>query len=208
VLEIVGASGALVRRYASDDKPEPVDEKEIAVPTYWARPPQPLPATKGMHRFVWDLRYPPPGAVQRDYPISAIYRDTPREPLGVLAVPGTYTVKLTAGGRTYAQPLTLKMDPRAAITPLGLSTQFTLATKIAEMMDKSFAALSSLPNPPAADGGPRSGTPSRRSDLITLNNDLATAYDVVEGADRAPTAQSASAVATLERRFAALMRGQ
>jgi photosystem II stability/assembly factor-like uncharacterized protein len=194
-LEIFAASGKLVRRYASDDKPEPFDEKQVNVPTYWIRPPQILSGAKGMHRFVWDLRYPTPGAVQYDYPISAIYRDTPREPLGVIARPGAYTLKLLVGGQTFRQPLTLKMDPRASITPLGLAQQFALATRIADMMNRSFAAIHS-PQPPV---------PTRQADLESLNNDLATVYDVVEGADRPPTAQAVRAVGVIERRLAKLL---
>ena len=202
-LEIATAGGTLVRRYSSGDAPDPLDETSINVPMFWARPPRILSAAAGMHRFVWDLRYPAPGAVQRDFPISAIPGDTPLEPLGVLAVPGTYVVRLTAGGRTFTQPLTLKMDPRAAVTPLGLARQFTLATKIAEMMNRSFAAISQRKK---ASGSP-SPAPDPASDLIALNNDLATAYDVVEGADRAPTTQAATAVAHLEQRLKALLEG-
>lgn len=212
-LEIFSAPGAslsgmrtLVRRYSSDDTPEPLDEHAINVPLHWARPPQMLSAAKGMHRFVWDLRYATPGAVQRDFPISAIDRDTPREPLGVLALPGAYLVTLTAGGRTYTHPLTLKMDPRATITPGGLTQQFTLAAKIAGMMNRSFAAISAARSQPPASM-PRV-VPDPNADLIALNNDLATAYDVVEGADRAPTTQAATAVATLERRLTALLKGR
>ena len=204
-LEIFKAGGALVRRYSSDDKPETLDEKEINVPLYWARPPQTLSAAKGMHRFVWDLRYPTPGAVQRDFPISAIRGDTPREPLGVLAVPGAYIVTLTVGGKTYTHTLTLKMDPRAMITPLGLTQQFTLAMKLAQMMNRSFAAISS-PQPQSTS--PKPPAPSPNPDLIALNNDLATAYDVVEGADRAPTTQATKTVAHLQQRLAALLKGR
>jgi sortilin (neurotensin receptor 3) len=202
-LDIVTTTGTLVRHYSSADSPEPLDEKAFNVPMYWARPPQILSAVKGMHRFVWDLRYPPPGAVQRDFPISAIPGDTPIEPLGVLALPGGYIVKLTAGGRTYTQPLTLKMDPRARITPIGLTQQFTLATKIAGMMNRTFASITAAAN----SASPQSPASSSRSDLIALNNDLATAYDVVEGADRAPTTQAATAVAHLEQRLNALLKG-
>ncbi|HEV2984920.1 MAG TPA: hypothetical protein VGX46_11040 [Vicinamibacterales bacterium] len=212
-LEILTAAGTRVRRYASDDKPEPFDEREVNVPTYWIRPPRILPATKGMHRFVWDLRYPTPGAVQYDYPISAIYRDTPREPLGVIALPGTYTVRLTVGGRTISQPLTLKMDPRASMTPLGLTRQFALATRIANMMNRTFAALQTAreadpQSPPPGRQSPaasrQSPGVSRESALEALLNDLATAYDVVEGADRAPTTQAAKAATALEQRLAML----
>src|SRR5256885_6424169 len=53
---------------------EPPDPN-LEVPTYWIRPFQPLAGTAGMHRFVWDLHgTPTPGG---EYPISAIYRDTP-----------------------------------------------------------------------------------------------------------------------------------
>ena len=201
-LEILTSGGTLVRRYSSDDPPETIDEKSVNVPMYWARPPQVLPAANGMHRFIWDLRYPRPGAVQRDFPISAVPGATPMEPLGVLALPGAYLVRLTAGGRQSTQPLTLKMDPRATVTPLGLTRQFTLATKIADMMNRSFAAISA-----ASTASPQPSALSPQDDLIALNNDLATAYDVVEGADRAPTSQAAAAVAHLEQRLKALLKG-
>jgi hypothetical protein len=176
-----GANGAgerLVRRYSSADTPEPIHEQDLTVPMYWVRQPRALPVTKGLHRWVWDLHYPAPDAFEHDYPISAIYRDTPRTPEGVLAVPGTYTVKLTANGRTWTQPLTVKMDPRASITPLGLQQQFTLGRKIVDMMHRSYEAK-----------------------LADLNNDLGTALDVIQGSDRAPTAQAVQAVADLERRL-------
>jgi hypothetical protein len=205
-LDIVTAGGALVRHYSSSEPPGAIDEKEINVPMYWVRPPQTLPGTKGMHRFVWDVRYPAPGADQRDFPISAIYGDTPLEPLGVPALPGAYVVKLTVGGTTFTQPLTLKMDPRASIAQAGLTRQFTLAMKIAGMMNRTFAAISASAPSDRSTGSP-SPTRTRRSDLIALNNDLATAYDVVEGADRAPTSQASTAVARLEQRMNALLKG-
>jgi hypothetical protein len=211
-LEIFTAAHTLVRHFSSADAPELLDEKNFNVPMYWARPPLVLSAAKGMHRFVWDLRYPTPGVMERDFPISAIYRDTPREPLGVLALPAVYTVTLTVNGRGYTQPLTLKMDPRAAVTAPGLSEQFRLATKLADMMNQSFAAISAAPNPAASASSPAASpkppAPDLRADLIALNADLATAYDVIEGADRAPTTQGTKAVTHLAARLAALLKGQ
>ncbi len=82
-LDIYNAKGELVRRYSSNDQP-PQPEKDLNVPTYWIRPPQTLSNEAGMHRFVWDLRYAPPKSLQHEYPISAIYRNTPEEPRGAL----------------------------------------------------------------------------------------------------------------------------
>src|SRR5262249_47262018 len=140
-LEILDAKGKLVRRYSSADKPEPVDEKALAIPTYWIRPPQTLSAAAGSHRFVWDLHYPPPKGTRRSYPISAIYRDTPSEPLGPAVLPGRYTVKLTVAGKIFTQPLTVKMDPRVKTPPEGLAQQFELSMQCYEGAEQARTTL-------------------------------------------------------------------
>jgi hypothetical protein len=141
VLEIADAAGRLVRRFSSADRPPPVDPKTLNVPMYWVRPPQTLPAAAGMHRFVWDLRYPPPDSLHHDFPIAAIFRDTPREPLGPLVLPGRYRVKLTAGGQTFTQPLEVAMDPRVQTPADGLEEQLRLAGAIVDAMNRDAAAL-------------------------------------------------------------------
>ncbi len=83
-----------MRRYSSDDQPEPPVEGRN-IPDYWIRPPQKLSADAGLHRFVWDLRHDAPAAASFSYPIAAIHRNTPREPRGPWVPPGTYTVRLT-----------------------------------------------------------------------------------------------------------------
>ncbi len=113
-LEILDSAGHLVRRFSSGDKPEPIDPA-LNVPSYWIRPFQPLSAAAGMHRFVWDLHAAHQGGGGRrggEYPISAIYRDTPGAQ-GEWMPPGTYTVKLTVDGSDYTQQLVVKPDPRA-----------------------------------------------------------------------------------------------
>ena len=139
-LEILDAAGKSIRRFSSTDKPEPVD-KELNVPTYWVRTPQILSAEAGMHRFAWDLHYPPPAALRHEYPISAIYRDTPRYPLGPAVLPGQYTVKLTAGGQSFTQPLVVKMDPRVKTPAAGLAQKFALEMKVTQGMNQDYAAL-------------------------------------------------------------------
>jgi len=140
-LDILDESGKLVRTFSSDDRPEPEDEKELVVPTYWLRPHQPLPSDPGMHRFVWDLHFSPPDSLEHEYPISAIYRDTPRYPLGQTALPGKYTVKLTVAGKTLSQSLVIKMDPRVKTPAEGLEQQFNLETKIVAAMHRDYLAL-------------------------------------------------------------------
>ncbi len=194
-LEILAPGGALVRRYASDDTPEPIDPKTLNVPTYWVRQPRVLPSSGGMHRWVWDLHYPPPDAVRHQYPISAIAHDTPRLPLGPTALPGAYTLKLTVGGRSYTRSLTLKMDPRVKTPAAGLTEQFDLATKLAGLMHEDMEALARAR---------ASGDAPRVSALTALNNDLASVYDWVEGADRSPTSQVVKTVGDLEQRMAKL----
>ena len=96
-LEILDSNGELVRRYASTDKPPSMEKlaAEYPIPMYWVRPTQILSAEAGMHRFVWDVHYAPPKALEREFPISAILHNTPLVPLGAWALPGSYTVRLT-----------------------------------------------------------------------------------------------------------------
>ncbi|MEA2691997.1 MAG: hypothetical protein QOJ16_1384 [Acidobacteriota bacterium] len=227
-LEILDAKGQLVRRYASDDRPEPVDPKELAVPFYWVRQPRALSARPGMHRFVWDLRYPTPPVLERDYPISAIYRDTPREPLGPFALPGTYQVRLTAGGKTSTQPLTVKMDPRVKTPHEVLAGQLTLARQMVAAIERDAAALKKAQAlrtqlqalPASAREGALGGSVQaldgrlaalidageRSKDSLTqMNGALARVYETVEGADQPPTTQVRKAAADLERRLAVLL---
>ena len=96
-LEILDAAGGLVRRYASTDKaPEIRDEGNV--PYYWIRPTRILSADAGLHRFVWDMHYPPPAGTTPSYSIAATPGDTAADPKGPWVAPGTYTVKLTANG--------------------------------------------------------------------------------------------------------------
>ncbi|HVT59539.1 MAG TPA: glycoside hydrolase [Thermoanaerobaculia bacterium] len=139
-IEILDSAGRLVRRFSSADAPEAVEARELLIPTYWIRPARLLSGTAGMHRFVWDLRYPPPDALRHDYRIAAIFGDTPREPLGPLVLPGEYQVSLKSGEYGASVPLTVKMDPRVKTPPAGLAQQLALATRIVEAMRQDAAA--------------------------------------------------------------------
>jgi photosystem II stability/assembly factor-like uncharacterized protein len=146
-LQILDASGKIVRSFSSTDKPEANMEelgKELNVPLYWIRPPQILSDAAGQHRFVWDLRTPAPASLRHEYPISAIVHDTPRIPVGPLVMPGMYTVKLDVAGQTFTQPLEIKMDPRITAPVDHLDQQFRLASRICDAMNLTFASLAQV----------------------------------------------------------------
>src|SRR5262249_41825367 len=141
---IFDSAGKLVRRFASTDKPEPVNPNDFAIPMYWVRPPQILSAGAGMRRFVWGLRFLAPPSLDPEFPVSAIPHDTPLSPQGPAALPGNYSVKLTAAGRSFVQPLTVKMDPRVKTPANGLAGQFALESRIAEAMNRAYQAVQEI----------------------------------------------------------------
>ena len=131
-LEILDAAGKTIRHYSSDDRVEVPDPATAPVPLYWYRPPQRLSAAAGMHRFTWDVHYQSSFAFggRGGLPIAAVPYDTVPAPTAPWAPPGQYTVKLTVNGKSYTQPLALKMDPRVKTPALGLTQQFTLSTQL------------------------------------------------------------------------------
>jgi photosystem II stability/assembly factor-like uncharacterized protein len=145
-LEIKDAKGNVVRRYASSD-PVPTPDPKLKIPRYWVKPPQPLSTTPGLHRFFWDLHIEPLKEVESDYPMTAVFQKTAAHPTGPWVVPGEYSAVLTAGGNTFAQPLTVKMDPRLKMVPADLAKQFELSKALYETrstllpIGKSFDAL-------------------------------------------------------------------
>jgi photosystem II stability/assembly factor-like uncharacterized protein len=143
-LEIFDSKNQLVRHFSSADKPIPVNPSDHAVPEYWFRPFQVRGTKAGMQRFVWDLKYAPPAAFGRGFPISAIYRDTPLYPLGPSVLPGTYTLKITANGQTLSEPLTVKMDPRVKTPFPALTQQFNLSLDAYRGMQQTFDTVEQI----------------------------------------------------------------
>ena len=94
-----------------------------------------------MHRFVWDVHYAPPHALNMEFPISAIVHNTPLHPLGPWALPGNYTVKLTVDGKSCLRQLTLIMDPRIKTPAEDLGKQHEMEMGAVEGMDASLEEL-------------------------------------------------------------------
>jgi len=108
VLEVLDASGHVVRRWASSEKPQAVNVRALDIPAFWSHPQQPPSAEPGAHRFTWNLEYAN----------------------HVLAPPGSYAVRMNVSGKTYSQALTLRRDPTYPASDSDLRAQFDLAQSI------------------------------------------------------------------------------
>ena len=211
-LEILNARGEVVRKYASTDAPIDMaaTAKENPIPMYWVRQPQILSAAAGMHRFVWDLHYAAPSSLSHGYPISAIPHDTPREPRGARALPGAYTVKLAVGGKSWTQPLTLKMDPRIKAAPEELARQFEVELDAVGGMNESFDALKRMQSLRAQlkDRAEKAGKTPLADAIAALDKKL----EQIVGAARPaffgtpPTGREKENLSTLNQHFGGLLR--
>jgi hypothetical protein len=204
----------VVRRVSSSDPPQFTQEQieRELIPEYWIRHAQPPAASAGMHRWIWDLHYAPPRTVKRGFPISAVPNDTPQEPEGPPANPGTYRVLLRTGAHHSEAALAVSADPRIKITAEDFSAQFDLASRLAAALDGSTAALlearsirAQLKDLTSRGAGSLAGQvqaldvhvdgliePAKdggapRRGLESLNGDIATLYAQVTAADAAPT---------------------
>jgi hypothetical protein len=123
-LEILDSKGNPVRRWSSEERPRPPDLSRIVVTPDWVTPAEPVSTAAGMHRFVWDLRY----ALPKELVGGGGFRGGS----GPWAPPGRYTVRLTAGGKTFTQPLDVVKDPRlgAGVTDADLAQQLELVRDI------------------------------------------------------------------------------
>ena len=226
-IEILDASGTIVRAFASDDPPEltPEELQRQLIPPSWARPPRNPETAAGMHRFVWDLHGEKPLAATHEYPITAVPGDTPRHPRGPLAVPGAYTVSLTAGGRTHTAPLTVRLDQRVKTLQAGLEQMLALQRRLASLIERVSpavlqaaslreqtaaiestgavaAAIKALEDKvTAALDGPENppAVGPKPIGLQSASDDALSIYGMVSQVDAAPTAAQVAATATIER---------
>ncbi|HEY6830197.1 MAG TPA: hypothetical protein VI259_25265 [Gemmatimonadaceae bacterium] len=125
-IEISDAAGKVVRSYSSEaatvaagDAPAaaPPDDEEGGGGFRRAAPPVRLTTNVGMNRLTWDFN----------------------STAGFMVPPGSYKVKMTAGGWGDTQPLTLKIDPRLVadnVTAADLREQFEHNQRMREMVSE------------------------------------------------------------------------
>ena len=202
-LELLDAAGRSVRRFAGDAAPEPpIPGRNI--PDYWIRPPQTLSGQPGAHRFVWDLRGPPPQVREFGYPIAAVVHNTVKDPAGIWVLPGRYTVKLTVDGTSVTRPLVVRLDPRVKASSAALLEQHQLSSRLHEALGRAADAQDAVVALRTRLRTARSAAPGRGADtlaafdrraavveraLADANGDLAALYSTVQEVDATPTTQ-------------------
>jgi hypothetical protein len=87
-----------------------------------------LPKTAGLHRVVWDLRYPTP-----KLPEGTVIFGTVPAPA---APPGTYTATLTVGDFSQSRDIHLRADPRSTVAQADFDAQFEFLRRVGETIEQ------------------------------------------------------------------------
>ena len=229
-LEIKDGKGNMVRRYSSADAIRPPPDSSLKIPEYWVRPPQPLSKERGVHRFLWDMHFAPVPGVEPEYPMTAVPHDTAPAATSPWVLPGDYSVVLTVNGKSFTQPLSVKMDPRVKASAADLAQQFELSKSLYEIRPSLEAINNNLSrlsveigkakelageNPVTAQleavkkklleiaGPPRPRAPAVPS--LELLEKLRSLFRGLQVVDAAPTPAIRTAVADLQRESQSVM---
>ncbi len=136
-LSIYDSEDKLVRSYSSNAKTEELPTS-IYFDKRWVGEKKKLSAAKGMHRFVWDLRYPRPEALHYGYSIAAIWDvGTPVHPEGPLVIPGKYKAVLRIDHTEYSQDFVIKPDPRVKTTMMEFNDQLKFALELDSVLNET-----------------------------------------------------------------------
>ncbi|HEX6576547.1 MAG TPA: glycosyl hydrolase, partial [Gemmatimonadaceae bacterium] len=89
----------------------------------------------GINMQAWDLRYEP----AKTFPGMILWGATTNGPV---ALPGSYTVRLTVDGKTFMQPVTIRANPLLKdVTLADLREQFDLAIAIRDKVSEANNAV-------------------------------------------------------------------
>ena len=217
-LDISDANGNIVRHYSSLDTMYKIPD--VNIPLYWIRSQQILSADAGAHRFLWDMHYAPLN-VPAAYPISAVYQNTAPAPTSPWAMPGKFMVRLNVNGKTYAQPLVLKMDPRVKTQVRDLQVQFDLSMTCYRQRQEVLAVISkinSIQTQLKAINTSASAEISKKLNLLLtspkgskepnfnlLNENLDALFNILQAADVPVTSQAKNAVESAGKNYNDLM---
>jgi photosystem II stability/assembly factor-like uncharacterized protein len=88
----------------------------------------------GLNNFNWDLQYAPAAS----FPGMILWGGSMNGPA---APPGTYTVRLTADGKSVSQPIVVKRNPWHTATEADLAAQFALAIQLRDKVSEANKAV-------------------------------------------------------------------
>jgi photosystem II stability/assembly factor-like uncharacterized protein len=134
-IEILDASGAVIRRYSSNrteqlEEPLNPDDK---------KPEKQIKVEAGLNRFIWDTRYEGTSRVPGYYLFE--YKEGA---YGPFALPGKYQVRLTVDGKSQSAPMELKLDPRVKVEQADLQKQFDLGIQIRDELNRVYNAANQI----------------------------------------------------------------
>jgi photosystem II stability/assembly factor-like uncharacterized protein len=187
-LEILDATGKLVRKYSSNDTLYKIPN--VNIPLYWIRPQQLLSADAGSHRFLWNMHYTPLN-VPPAYPISAIYMNTAPEATSPWVMPGIYTARLTADGKIFTQTFEVKMDPRVKTSRKHLQLQHDLSVACYHNILKCKTALDNIEDKNSANA----------KELLKYQSNFERIHNSLQDSDWPPTTQMINAAKGTELAF-------
>lgn len=207
-LEILDASGRVIRRMSSVAEAPVPEAARPPHPNYWLATPAGLAANAGGNRANWDLRHDAPKAFTHSFEINANLGLTPASPEGPLALPGAYTVRLTVDGKPYTQRLTVRNDPRSRATLAALTAQHRLLMSLHAAIDamgdgygqavalgNALGKVTGVPAPLMAtiDGILGAGAAASSPTFRSVSRTLVAQLMAQENADLAPTPSMAAA---------------
>jgi photosystem II stability/assembly factor-like uncharacterized protein len=118
-LEFIDPAGTVVKSVSSRDRNGP-------------------PATPGLHRYAWDMRYADADGLEGGTHLAG------GSLRGPVALPGTYQVRLKAGGQTMTEPLKIVIDPKSQANPADLEKQFDLLLQIRDKLSETHDAVNDI----------------------------------------------------------------
>ncbi len=89
-----------------------------------------IPKERGIHRVAWDLRLEGPRP-RRQVRVEEDFFT--RGPRGPLALPGTYTARLTVGLKTYEKSFEVRLDPTVKVSQNDLQIQKQYSIQLIDM---------------------------------------------------------------------------
>jgi photosystem II stability/assembly factor-like uncharacterized protein len=96
-----------------------------------------VPNKAGLNMFAWNMKYPDARAF---WGMNGVATDGPT------ALPGTYRVRLTVGGKSFTETFSLKLDPRSKVTPADLAAQFAFVRRVRDTVNAATAAVITIRN--------------------------------------------------------------